>query len=129
MKKLLDQFDVVDNVKVQDIDTADITGTYVPVGSYTTGYAMLLTEALGATKKATISVMQRLGAAGAEKIVGEAVEITHPTQFAEISFNISDLDIAGGYDRVALKITCDAAATPKKFGAGVLMLGGKRYAG
>lgn len=129
MQTLTEEIDVVLGVTPQDIGTADVTGAYVAVGSYTKVLATLITASLTAAETATVELLQATSSAGAgAKALAAAVTATAPVGngvvIAEVGASVDSLDSNNGFAFIAVKVTCSEAA---KVGAATLALGGKRY--
>lgn len=129
MKTLSEEIDVVLGVTPQDIGTADVTGGYVAVGSYTKMMATLVTASLTAAETATVELLQATDSSGTgAKALATAVTATAPVGngvvIAEVEANVDEIDSNNSFAYVAVKVTCSEAT---KVGAATLALGGKRY--
>lgn len=110
-------------VSPQDIATADVTGPWYPAAMYRRFLAAAVANQVDTTKVLTVQLMQATdnsgtGAKALSAVVSVAAAGTQDLE-AAVSAHVHELDLAGGFDHVAVKLTCDSATA--KDGAAVLL--------
>lgn len=129
MNQLKEELQIINSVTPQDIATADITGTYVPVAGATRILFVLSTASITATKKATMKLVQAKDSTGLDSkdLIG-VVEAVSPTGDGVLQIEIEimgdDLDTNNGFAFVAPIVGTDDTS---KNGSVVAIRGGLRY--
>jgi len=129
--KISEELSILEGVISEDIDTADLTSSYYPVADARRIAAKIFTKTVVAqTKKITIQLLQATAAAGTgSKNLGSVVESIAPTGGSKLNAlveaQVSDMDINGGFNHVAVKVGSDNGAAV--IAGCVLLLGDKRY--
>jgi polyphosphate kinase 2 (PPK2 family) len=124
--KLSELVQVKQAVVPQDI-VGGKTSAYYSMAGIGRVLAVLTTDTIAQTKKATIQLMQAKDAAGTgAKVLGSAVEKVVADAAGENVFltaeaKASDLDLANGYTHVAVQVSSDNAMAVN--GAAVLIFG------
>jgi len=129
MKKMDEELEVIQGVSPQDIGTADVTGSYLPMSGADQILATLTTASLTATKIATIELLQATDSSGTgAKALATAVTGTAPTGNGEVTVSVGvksdDFDTNNDFAFYAVKVTCDEAT---KVGAATVARGYLRY--
>ena len=129
MKKLIEEIEVIQGIAPQDIGTADVTGSYLPMSGADQILATLTTASLTAGKIATVELLQATSSAGAgAKALASAVSGTAPTGNGAVTVSVGvksdDFDTNNGFKYYAVKVTCDENG---KLGAVTVARGNLRY--
>jgi hypothetical protein len=130
-KKLTEALQIDCLIAPQDVGTADVTGaTYIDVTGCKRFVIAAKAGAVTAAKILTVTPMQAKDAAGTDaKALGDAVAVAgaggNAPADVEIEKLSADLDAAGGFTHVSVKLGIDENA---KLGAAYLIRGERRYA-
>ena len=129
MNKLNESLQVVQGIAPQDIGTADVTSSYLPMSGARQILATLTTASLTAGKIATIELLQATSSAGAgAKALKTAVSGTAPVGNGAVTVSVGamddEFDTNNGYVYYAVKVTCDENG---KLGAVTVARGDLRY--
>ena len=129
MKLLKEEIEVVQGVAPQDIGTADITGSYLPMSGADQILATLTTASLLAASTATIEILQATDDSGSgASVLVAPVTGTAPVGNGEITISVGvksdDFDTNNGFAYYAVKVTCSVATT---VGAATVARGHLRY--
>lgn len=109
-----------------DITTARTSTVFASVAKYRRLVGIGACATLAAGKKLTVQLMQATDAAGTgAKVLGTAKTGAALEQEVMQDANVSDMDIAGGFTFVAIKVQSDNGATHA--GGGVVVMDMGRY--
>lgn len=128
MEKMNEELEVVQGVAPQDIGTADVTGSYLPMEGANQIMATLTTAALTTGKIATVELLQATDASGTgAKALATAVSGTSVDSGAvtvSVGVKSDDFDTNNDFAYYAVKVTVDEAG---KLGAATVARGHLRY--
>ena len=128
MNKLYEELKVIQAIAPQDIGTADVTGSYLPLADANRVLAVLTTAALTTGKIATVELLQATDASGTGSkelvapVSGTSVDSGAVTVQVEVCGD--DFDTNNGFAYFAVKATCDETA---KVGSALAIKGDLRY--
>lgn len=129
MNLMNEELEVVAGVAPQDIGTADVTGSYLPMEGADQILATLTTESLTAAETATVELLQATDSSGTgAKALATAVTGTAPTGNGAVTVSVGiksdDFDTNNDFAYYAVKVTCSEAG---KVGAALVARGHLRY--
>lgn len=116
-------------VAPQDIGTADVTGSYLPMTDANRMLAVLTTSALTAGQTATIELLQATDTSGTgAKELKPAVTGTSTAEVLAVTAQVEvisdDFDTNNGFAFFAVKVTCSETG---KLGSAIAIKGDLRY--
>jgi len=113
-----------------DITTERTGATYYSMKNFRKAIGVLVTDTVADTKKATVQLLQAKDAAGdGSKVLGTAVEaVSSGGQVLVVTqeANAEDMDSAGGYTFVGIKVSSND--TSAVIGAAAILLAEPRFA-
>lgn len=129
MRQLKEVLLPVQAVAPQDIGTADVTGSYLPMTDANRMLAVLTTAALAAGQTATIELLQATDAAGTgAKELKPVVTGTSTAEVLAVTAQVEaisdDFDTNNDFAFFAVKVTCSEAG---KLGSAISIKGDLRY--
>jgi len=129
MNKLAEELIPVLAVAPQDIGTADVTGSYLPMADANRMLAVVTTAALTAGQTATIELLQATDASGTgAKALKAAVTGTSTAEVLSVTAQVEvladEFDTNNDFAFFAVKVTCSETG---KLGSAVAIKGDLRY--
>lgn len=109
------------SVAVQDVSTADVTGSYVDMANFNRVAAVVVTDELAADDAVSIQLLQAKDSSGTDaKDLGDAVSVTGTADTAEQLFaeaKATDLDADFSHVAVKISATPDGSTTVNAAGS------------
>jgi len=129
MKPMYKRAKIDVGLPAQSIASTSVTGTYFEMQMYRKALAILDVGAMDAENTATIEILQAKDAAGtgAKAITGASAAITATGTLASgcafVEVDVSSLDLANGFEYIAIKVTTNATLNA----AAILVRGDGRF--
>ena len=87
------------------LNNSATTAAYFSMANYDKIAFIIYTGALTSTASLSIQGWQRVGASGAEAVLGSAVTYATATGLKTVEYSAADMTVSSGYDRIGLVIT------------------------